>query len=88
MKTITVEVPDDMTFLNGGSDEQLAREMRLATAIHWYRQGRISQGKAAEFAGMNRVQFLNALSAARVDAIQVTEQELKRELGAATGADR
>jgi predicted HTH domain antitoxin len=88
MKTITVEVPDDMASLDGGTDEHLAREMRLATAILWYSQGRISQGKAAEFAGMNRVQFLNALSAARVDAIQVTEQELKQELGAATGADR
>jgi predicted HTH domain antitoxin len=88
MKTITVEVPDDMAALDGGTDEQLAHEMRLATAIHWYSQGRISQGKAAEFAGMNRVEFLNALSAARVDAIQVTEEELIQELGAATGADR
>lgn len=61
MKTITIEVPDEMTSLGGGTDEQLAEAMRFATAILWYQQGRISQGKAAEIAGMNRVRFLKAL---------------------------
>jgi len=80
MKTITIEVPDEMTSLGLGTDEQLAGAMRLATAILWYRQGRISQGNAAEIAGMKRVLFLNALHEAKVEAIQVTEEELKREM--------
>ena len=80
MKTITIEVPDEMTSLGGGTDKELAGAMRLATAILWYQQGRISQGKAAEFAGMNRVLFLNALHDAGVEAIQVTEEELRREM--------
>jgi len=88
MKTITIEVPDEMTSLGGGTDEQLAGAMRLATAILWYRQGRISQGKAAEIAGMNRVLFLNALYEAKVEAIQVTEEELKREMELPRSADR
>ena len=76
IKTITIEVPDEMTSLGGGSDEELAGAMRLATAILWYQQGRISQGKAAEIAGINRVLFLNALHDAGVDATQITEEEL------------
>jgi predicted HTH domain antitoxin len=87
MKTITIDVPDEMTTLGGGTDEQLAEAMRVATAIHWYQQGRISQGKAAELAGMNRVQFLNALSDARVEALQVTEEELRQEMELPTRAD-
>jgi predicted HTH domain antitoxin len=61
VKTITIEVPDEMTLLGGGTDKELADAMRLATAILWYQLGKISQGKAAEIAGMNRVAFLNAL---------------------------
>jgi predicted HTH domain antitoxin len=88
MKTITIEVPDEMTMLGGGTDEQLAEAMRLATAILWYQQGRISQGKAAEFAGMNRVRFLDVLHEAGVEAIQVTEEELRREMELPVRADR
>ncbi len=87
MKTITIEVPDEMTALGGGTEEQLAGAMRLATAIYWYRQGRISQGKAAQLAGLNRVLFLNALNDAQVDVFQVTEEELLREMELPTGAD-
>jgi predicted HTH domain antitoxin len=88
MKTIMIDVPDEMTALGGGTDAQLGEAMRLATAIHWYQQGRISQGKAAEIAGMNRVQFLNALADAGVEALQVTEEELRREMELPRRADR
>jgi predicted HTH domain antitoxin len=88
MKTITIEVPDEMTALGGGTEEQLADEMRVATAILWYQQGKISQGKAAELAGMNRVRFLDVLHEARVEAIQVTEEELRREMELPIRADR
>ena len=52
--------------------------MRLAAAIHWYSQEMVSQGKAAEIAGLSRAQFLNELL--RSAAIQVTIEELREEL--------
>lgn len=88
MKTITIEIPEEMTKLGGGTDEQLGEAMRLATAILRYQQGKISQGKAAEIAGMNRVLFLKTLHQAHVEAIQVTEEELRREMELPGGADR
>jgi predicted HTH domain antitoxin len=88
MKTITIQVPDEMASLGGETDEQLGRAMRLATAILWYQQGKIAQGKAAELAGINRVLFLNALHDAGVEALQVTEDELKREMELPIRADR
>jgi predicted HTH domain antitoxin len=80
MKTIAPEVPDDLVWLNGGSDEELARDLRLAAAIQWYSQGIVSQGRAAEIAGLNRTSFLLELGKAKVDAFQITEAELKEEL--------
>jgi predicted HTH domain antitoxin len=88
MKTIMIEVPDEMTSLGGGTDAKLAEAMRLATVILWYQQGKISQGKAAELAGMNRVCFLDVLHEAGVEAIQVTEEELRREMELPIRADR
>ncbi len=61
MKTITIEVPDDAVLPFASSDEEFAREFRLAAAIQWYSQGLISQGKGAEIAGLDRRGFLLAL---------------------------
>jgi predicted HTH domain antitoxin len=54
--------------------------MRLAAAIFWYSRGEISQGKGAEIAGLSRRQFIEALGRAEVDAIQISEHELKEEV--------
>jgi predicted HTH domain antitoxin len=40
--------------------------MRLAASIKWYAQGRISQDKGAEIAGLSRTAFIDALSRAHV----------------------
>jgi predicted HTH domain antitoxin len=80
MTTITIEVPDDVFSALRRSPEEFAREMRQAAAIHWYSQGLISQGKAAEIAGLDRTDFLFALAHAKVDAFQVTAEELKEEV--------
>jgi predicted HTH domain antitoxin len=80
MKTITIEVPDNLSGAVAESDDDLPRAVLLAAAIHWYSQGLISQGKGAELAGLTRAGFLRALSDAKVDALQVTPEELKAEL--------
>lgn len=60
--------------------EGVAAEMRLAAACHWYSQGRISQGKAAEIAGVSRAVFLDELFHRKIPAIQMTVEELREEL--------
>ena len=55
MRTITIELPDELPAEVAASDESLAREFRLAAAIYWYDRGLISQGKGAEIAGLTRV---------------------------------
>ncbi|WP_331456763.1 UPF0175 family protein [Crocosphaera watsonii] len=42
--------------------------------------GEISQGKAAEIAGLTRAEFINALSRYKVSSLQYTEAELQEEL--------
>jgi predicted HTH domain antitoxin len=80
LKTITIAFPNDTTLPFGSSDDQFARELRLAGAIFRYGRGLISQGKGAEIAGLTRADFIDALGRAIVSAIQTTAEELKEEL--------
>ena len=88
MKTITIEIPDDLALPDSPSDEDLARELKLAAAIKWYREGRISQGKGAEIAGLSRAEFLDALFQAKVPACQETVEDLMEVWDSAREADR
>jgi predicted HTH domain antitoxin len=80
MAKLTVEVPDDAFAALRRSPKEFAQEMRIAAAIQWYQQSAISQGMAAEIAGLSRADFLDALFRAKVPASQVTVEELKEEL--------
>jgi predicted HTH domain antitoxin len=78
--SFTIALPGSVLTPFAETPEAFAREVRLAAAIEWYREGRVSQGKGAEIAGMNRWEFLQALSRAHVDVFQVTAEELKEEV--------
>ncbi len=80
MKTITIEIPEDLPPAVGASDEDVAREARLALAILWYDRGLISQGKGAEIAGLTRAEFIDELGRANVSAIQTSVDELREEM--------
>ena len=79
MKTITIEIPDNLSGAVAESEDDLPRAFRLAAAIQWYSQGLISQGKGAEVTGLTRAGFLDALFHAKVPACQVTPEELEEE---------
>ncbi len=65
MPTVTMDLPEDVFSALRRSPDEFAREMRLAAAMLWYSRGMLSQGKAAEVAGLNRADFLKALRATK-----------------------
>ena len=88
MTTLTIEVPDDAFSSLHRSPQELSREMRLAAAMLWYTQGRISHEKAAQFAGISRIAFIDALAAAKLPAFHVDVDELMEEVASARQAYR
>jgi len=86
--TLTIELPEDVLNLFAQTPEAFAKEMRLAAAIEWYREGRISQGQGADIAGLNRIEFLDELFRAKVTACQVTVDELMEEVDRVVEANR
>jgi predicted HTH domain antitoxin len=80
MAIVTLDLPPDVFSALRKSPGEFVREMRIAAAIYWYSRGEVSQGKAADVAGMTRVEFLDELARRKVDAFVVDEEDLRREL--------
>lgn len=63
MSQVSLEVPDDLLVALREQPSEFAEEVRLVSAVHYLRQKRLSLGQAARLAGMNRLDFLDALAA-------------------------
>ena len=48
--------------LFGRSPDEMAGDLRLAAAVHWYSRGLMSQERAAQVAGLDRPDFILALA--------------------------
>ena len=83
MATMTIEVPDKLLAELERSPEQLSQDVRLAAAIEWFRRGLVSQGKAAELAGLPRADFIDELAARKIPVMAVDMDQLRAEIGLA-----
>ena len=80
MTTLAVELPESVFSALRRSPQEFVGEMRIAAAVKWYEVGQLSQGKAAEVAGLSRAEFIEALSRFQVSPFQYTAEELAEDL--------
>jgi predicted HTH domain antitoxin len=80
MKTLEISYPEDLPQAMGESPEDFEQELKFLVAAKLYELGRISSGRAAEMAGMHRVEFLNRLGRYRISVFNYPLEELEREI--------
>jgi len=80
MTTVTVDFPETVFSALHMVPDDFVKEMRIAAAIKWYEQARLSQDKAAEVAGLTRADFINELSKANVSPFQITQESLAEDM--------
>ncbi len=59
--------------------EDFKKELRLAAAVKWYEMKQVSQGRAAEIAGLSRAEFIESLARFGVSPFQYDAEELIHE---------
>jgi predicted HTH domain antitoxin len=80
MQTIQIQLPDTAFSALRKSPRDFVDEMRIAAAVKWYELGELSQGKAAEIAGLTRAEFITALHRYEVSVLQYNPEDLAQEL--------
>lgn len=77
---LQMEMPEGAFSAMRKSPGEFAAEMRLTAAVKWYELGLISQGKAAEVAGLTRADFIFSLARFFVSPFQYSADDIEKEL--------
>lgn len=83
MVHMTIEMPEGALSSLRKDPVDFVKELRLAAAVKWYELGEVSQGRAAEIAGVSRQEFVAALGRYQVSPFQYTPEEVLDEAGGA-----
>ena len=79
MIEVTIEMPEGALAALHLEPHGFAQELRLAAAVKWYELERVSQGRAAEIAGVSRNEFIEALGRYKVSPFQYSADEILAE---------
>jgi predicted HTH domain antitoxin len=69
-RQIVIDVPETILLSEKTDETAFAREIRMLAAVKLYELGRLSSGRAAELAGVPRVEFLLSLGRYKVFALE------------------
>jgi predicted HTH domain antitoxin len=76
-RQITISIPEKVLLAEKTDEVSFAQELCVLAAVKLYELGRLSSGRAAELAGMSRVEFLLALGRYKVFPFQDELKDLE-----------
>jgi predicted HTH domain antitoxin len=76
-RRIQVDVPEEILLAEKADAESFGRRLKILAAVKLYELGRLTSGRAAELAGMQRLEFLAALRDYQVFPLAAELQDLE-----------
>lgn len=80
MQVLTIPYSDDLLVATGKSKEALEQELRLLLAVKLFELRRLSVGKAAEFCGMAKLNFIDELGRMGIPVINLDNDQILNEI--------
>jgi predicted HTH domain antitoxin len=80
MSSISLEIPEEVLISIKETPESLSRKISILAAVKLFELGKLSSGRAAQLAGISRVEFLMALGRYQVSLFSLTSQELEQDV--------
>lgn len=79
-QTITVKLPADILLTLNESEKELEQQLRFSLALRLYGQQKITIGKAAQLAGVSRMQFETLLAENKIPVSNLTYQDIAEDV--------
>jgi len=76
-RQITINIPEKVLLAEKTDEASFGRELLVLAAVKLYELGHLSSGRAAELAGMSRVEFLLSLGRYKVFPLEAELRELE-----------
>ena len=80
MSTVKIAIPEETLISLKTDAESFGREILLLGAIKLFELGKLSSGRAAQLAGVSRVEFLMELRRYGVSPFQLSAEELHQDV--------
>ena len=82
MKKLNINVPvsEEVLFILKKDEQSFQKEILKILAIEFFKEKKLSLGKAAELACMDKNDFLELLGFHNIDVFHYTEKELEKEI--------
>lgn len=77
---LLIKYPESLPDVLQETPEEFEQEAKMAMVAKMYERGRISSGVAAKIAGLDRVTFLLQLKNFNISMINLTPEEVERDL--------
>lgn len=78
--TLTIDYPEGLETAVSTTRQELEDQIRLMAALKMFELGKLSSGKAAQLAGISRVEFFEMCGRYHVPIVNYSSDEIEAEL--------